>query len=365
MALNAFIFVPALVACVILGSLFAAYSAQHYMNVLQGTASGAKHIASPAEPLVDNLWKMVYMLWMIGLWLGPAWFLGLAFAKSDVPWMRYALPLAVFWLFYPFSQLSSLSGPSIWLPFHHDVFGRMARKPGVVLGFLFLSGLTLVLIGFGFHWTFIAEGLVYLAIGCPLLVVAALIYARLLGRLAFALMYTRSILSRKKKKKRTAGSPAAEQPENDPEPAFIQPSELPPIQTPDEGPLTGYDIRFEATPRKRVRAESTSVKEKPEPPRPPKHPMDDDEDQPYGVHEPEVKSEERAPAEIIKPSEMEMKLLNRDDAPRPPKQVWTPELMGFLFQPEMLSAIGLLTTLCLLFGGVVRIAREFNPVRGD
>lgn len=364
MDLRAFIFVPALVACVIFGALFAAFAAQHYMNVLQGTASGAKQIVPPAEPFVDNLWKMVYMLWMIGLWLGPAWFLGVAFAKSDMPWMRYAVPLAVFWLCYPFSQLSSLSGPSIWLPFHHDVFGRMARKPGVVLGFLVFSGLTLLLLGFGFHWTFNADGLVFLAIGCPLLVVAAMIYARLLGRLAFSLMYTRSILSRKKKKKRTEAPAAAEQPEHEAEAAFVQPSELPPIQTPDEGPLTGYDIRFDDVRKKRVRAESASAKEKPEPQRPPARPMDDDEDQPYGVHEPEVKTEDRAPEEIVKPSEMEMKLLSRDDAPKPPRQVWSLDLMGFLFQPEMLATFGLLTTLCLLFGGVVRIAREFNPVRG-
>ena len=366
MDLRAFIFVPALVACVIFGALFATFAAQHYLNVMQSTGSGARQVVWPAEPLVDNLWKVVYLAWLIGLWLGPAWFIGQAFAKTDLPWMRYALPLAVFWICYPFSQLSSLSGPTIWLPLHHDVFGRIARKPHVLLGFLFLSGITLALFGLGFHWTFNAEGLVYLFLGGPLFVVSALIYARLLGRLAFALMYTRSILSRRKKKKRTEkAKPEAEPPAGEEQPVFVQPSELPPIQTPDEGPLTGYDVKFDDKPRKRVRAESATAAKSPEPLPPPKRLKNDDEDvEAYGVREPEVEPEERAPVDIVKPSEIEMRLLSRDDAPKPPKQVWSLQLMEFLYQPETLAAIGLLTVLCLLLGGVVRVAREFNPARG-
>ena len=65
-----------------------------------------------AEPMVDNFWKVFYLGWLIGLWLGPAWFLGRAFSSGpDHAWLRYALPLAVFWICYPVSQMSSLSGP--------------------------------------------------------------------------------------------------------------------------------------------------------------------------------------------------------------------------------------------------------------
>jgi hypothetical protein len=364
MDLRAFIFVPALVACVLFGAVFALFLANHYMNVMQSTGSGARDVTWPSEPFVDNAWKVLYLGWLIGLWLGPAWFIGQAFAKTDVPWMRYAVPLSVFWLLYPFSQLSSLSGPSVWLPLHQDVFGRLARKPHVAFGFLFFSGLTMAAFGLGFHWAFIAEGFGFLLAGSPLFVIAALVYARLLGRLAFSLMFTKSILVRKKKKRKPAGDSheAASIPPSA-EPEFQQPSELPPIQTPDEGNLTGYDIRFDDKPRKRIRAQSLA---KPEPEPPPSRPkfVDDEDTEAYGVHAPEVEPEARAPVDIVKPSELEMKLLSREDVPKPPKQVWTPQLLAFLGRLDTLAVIGLLTFLCVLFGAVVRVAREFNPVRG-
>ena len=253
---RALIFVPALVGCVVFGFVFALFAANHYLTVLQSTGSGAKQVVWVSEPMVDNFWKVFYLGWLIGLWLGPAWLLGRAFATSvDQPWMRYAVPLSVFWICYPVSQLSSLSGPSIWLPLHYEVFARLARKPEMVISFLVVSGITLVGLGLSFHWTFNATGTVWLFIGAPLFIASALLYARLLGRVAFALMYTRSIFSRKKKKKPKApnsdiSSPAEIEPEAEEE--FVQPSELPPIQTPDEGPLTGYNIDFEGAKPKPV-----------------------------------------------------------------------------------------------------------------
>jgi hypothetical protein len=362
--MTAFIFVPTLVACVLTGFLFAIFASQYYLNVLQSTGSGARGVVWVHEPLVDNFWKVFYMAFLIVLWLGPGWLLGRAFASgAGQPWLKYAVPLAVFWIAFPVSQMSSLSGPSIWLPLHHDVFGRLARRPGVTLGFFLLSAPVLALFGLGFHLTFHADGFVFLFVGSPLVILAALLYARLLGRLAYVLMYTRSILSRRKKKKPRAEQPVKEEQPNE-EPVFVQPSELPPIETPDEGPLTGYDIRFDEPARKRVRAQSVSERSEPKrvPPRPK---FDDDDDTPYRVNEPEVAPEERAPPEVVKPSELEMKLLNRDDAPKPPKQVWTPELFGFLLQPDSISIFGLLTLLLVLAGACVRLAKAFNPVAGD
>jgi len=383
MDLRAVIFVPALVGCVIFGFVFALFAAHYYLNVLQSTGSGAKQVVYISEPMVDNFWKVFYLGWLIGLWLGPAWFLGRAFARGpDHAWLRYALPLLVFWICYPLSQLSSLSGPSIWLPFHHDVFARLARKPGLLVGFILITAPVMAAIGLGFHFTFNAEGFVFLFVGSFIFVASAMLYARLLGRLAFALMYTRSILSRKKKKKpveepaagprakSTSGwdevPPAEEIPE---EVEFVQPSELPPIQTPDEGGLHGYNVAFDDPPakrRKRIKAHAVDDEYKAkskhsEPARPHRPPEDDDDLVSYGVREAEVIPEERAPSEVVKPSELEMKLLNRDDVPKPPKQVWSSEVFAFLLQPESISVIGLLSILCILAGGMVRVAKAFDP----
>ncbi|HEY2910853.1 MAG TPA: hypothetical protein VGI99_11445 [Gemmataceae bacterium] len=380
--MGAFIFVPALVGCILFGFLFALFLARSYLNVLQSTGAGAKRVAWIAGPILDSFGDVFYLAWLIGLWLIPALFVGRVLAHgSDQTWMRYAVPLAVFWICYPVSQMSSLSGPSIWMPLHPDVFGRLARKPHLMGSFLALSSVAMVALGLGFYWTFAADGMITLVGGAIVFVVAMLFYARLLGRVAFVLMFTRSVFARKKKKRRAAESfsreaepsarnreESAEPSESAPDDDFIQPSELPPIHTPDEGPLHGYNVSFadEPKPKKRIRAvaaEPAVIEARPEVS--PPATTDDDEMMAYVVHQPEVEPEAVAPREVIKPSEEEMRLLNRDDAPKPPKRIWSPDVFTFLFQPDSVAVVGLLIVLCLLAAGMVRIARAFNPLAGN
>ena len=384
MQLGALIFVPALVGCVVLGAVFVLFAAHYYLTVLQSTGSGAKTIDWPSEPIFDQVWKFLYMVWLTGLWLGPAYFLGRAVAGPEgSPWLKIGVPLFVFWVCYPVSQLSSLSGPTIWLPLHPGVFARLAQKPPVVVGFALWSGLTLMFLGVGYYWTFFADGPEKMILGCPLLVVAGLMYGRLLGRLAFALAFTKPF-TLKKKKKKPKPTPSRDEAEESDEPRFEQPSDLPPVVTPDEGPLTGYDVTFEdepkpAKPRKpkppemvlgdRPRVVADVVADEPESPpepEPDEHkPLtfaDEAEDaRPYGVHKPEVPVEERVPAQVVKPREDEIKLISREDRPKPLKEVWTLDLFAFLAQPSSLAVIGLLTFLCALVGGMVRVARATNP----
>jgi hypothetical protein len=392
MNLGAVIFVPALAGCIIFGFVFSLFAASHYMTVLQSTGAGAKKVTWASEPILDQFWKVWYMAWLIGLWLGPAYFLGRAFAgATGADWMKLVIPLAVFWVCFPVSQLSSLSSTSIWVPLHPRVFDRLVQKPGVVLGFMALSAGALAIWGAGFRLAFFTPGLEWLVVGSLLFVLGGLLYARLLGRLAYVLAYTKSFLARKRKKKKPVesedGQPreeAAAPDEPEPEPRFEQPSELPPIHTPDEGPLTGYDVKFADADapvrprkktkraaddgegrRKRVVAE-VAEDEEAEPPAKPKparvEPDPDDDFVSYGVHEAEgAQPEEPKPSQLLKPNEEEMKLLSRDDVPKPPKQVWSGELLAFLAQPETLAAMGLLSFLCSIVAGMVRIAREFDP----
>jgi hypothetical protein len=366
MDLRAVIFVPALAGCVIFGFAFALFAAHYYLTVLQSTGSGAREVVWTNEPVLDHFWKVFYLAWLIGLWLGPAYLIGRAYtAGSDAAWVRLAVPLAVFWLLYPVSQLSSLSASTIWVPLHPDVFARLAQRPLAVLGFLVLSGVTLAVFGVAFKWTFLTAGRYdLLLLGCPLLIISGLVYARLLGRLAYALMFTKKFLVRKRRKKRKPDDEDTGHEGRD-GPRVKQASELPPIMTPDEGPLTGYDFKPDAepaadNPRRRVVAEVVEATEEQPHPRPP----DDEGEAPYGVNAPEVDPEERAPVEVVQPSAVEMRLLNRDDAPKPIKRVWSPELFAFLAQPETVAAVGLLSVMCALVGLMVRIARAFNPTEG-
>ncbi len=380
MDLRALIFVPALVAAALCVFAFCLFAAHYYLTVLEGTAAGAKHITWASEPVTDNFWKPFYLAWLLCLWLGPAYVIGRTLAGStQLAWVGFAVPVLVAWLLYPVSQLSSLSASSVWMPLHPQVFARLAQKPAAALGFFVLTLPVFALGGLAFRWVFLtADEWPLLFAGAPMLALALLFYGRLLGRLAFALLFTRDLLKRKKKKK-PKPEPRAAEPEREPAP---QPSELPPITTLD-GELVGYNVLMAddpPAPKKRVRAEVAEDDEPPAPAPAPRrtaksdHPLDrartwteDDEDTtPYGVNasEPEPKSETARPSEVLKPSAQEMALLDRADSPKPPKQVWTREVFAFLNQPGTISALVILSGIAVLAGAAVRVARQFNPTAG-
>ncbi|MFM8271112.1 MAG: hypothetical protein ACKODX_02145 [Gemmata sp.] len=383
MNLDALIFVPALVGSTIIGFVFLLCASNYFLTVLEGTAAGAKEIPWQSEAITDHFPKVFYLAWLIGLWCGPAYFVGRALASgADAGWLRLAVPLLVMWALYPVSQLSSLSASSVWVPLTADVFARLSQKPLVTAGFFALSLPVVALLGVAFKWAFMTKGEWHLLFaGSPLLALAALLYARLLGRLAFALMFTKHLFQKKKKKKPKPQVPVATAIEDrEPEESrpVTQPSELPPIETPD-GELAGYNVLIAndgPSPRKkRVRARAVEDEPGDRPPTaaPPRTPNrtrnwtdEDDDASPYVVNAPEVEYEEPTtrPSEVIKPRADDLALIDRRDAPKPPKVVWSVGLFWFLGQPGTVSALTILSVSCLLAGVLVRMARAFDPTAG-
>ncbi|MBN9118878.1 MAG: hypothetical protein J0I06_06925 [Planctomycetes bacterium] len=382
--LRALLFVPALVGSAICAFVFLTFAAHYYLTVLESTAAGAKEVTWLGEGLTDMFGKPFYLAWLLCLWLGPAHIIGRSLASStQLAWVGLAVPVLVAWLLYPVSQLSSLGASSLWVPLHPQAVARLVQKPAMALGFFVLTLPVFALGGIAFKWAFLTSGeWSLLFAGVPLLVLAMFLYARLLGRLAFALMFTRDLFKRKKKKKPKKEAPAAGADAEPAAPAVVQPDELPPITTPD-GELAGYNVLIAddpPRPRKRVRAEM--AEEGPEPPPAPNrtqrkptgsaHPLDrartwtdEDEDAtPYGVNASEVRAEERVPEAVLKPTAEAMALLDRRDAPKPPKRVWTAELFVFFGQPATISAMMILCGAGVLAGAMVRVARQFNPVAG-
>jgi hypothetical protein len=382
MDLRALIFVPALVGAAICVFVFLTFAAHYYLTVLESTAAGAKHVTWLGESLTDMFGKPFYLAWLLCLWLGPAYIVGRALAGSTgVAWLNLAVPVLVAWLLYPISQLSSLSASSVWIPLHPQAFARLVQKPVVTLGFFALTLPVFALGGVAFRWSFLTSGEWHLLfVGMPLLVVAMFLYARLLGRLAFALMFTKDLFKRKKKKKPRAmdATPPAS---TEPAPEVEQPSEMRPLTTPLDGELVGYNVLMAdepPAPKKRVRAEIAD--EEPADPVPELSRKrtksarsldgarvwaDEDEDAtPYGVNAPEVKDEDRVPEAVKKPFAEEMALLDRRDAPKPPKRVWTAELFVFFGQPVTISAMMILCFVGVAAGAMVRVARQFNPTVG-
>lgn len=378
MDLRAVIFMPALVGSVICGFVFLVFAAHYYLTVLEGTAAGAREIPWQSEPLVSNFWKVFYLGWLLGLWAGPAYLVGRAVAPGD-QWVKLSVALLAMWAMYPVSQLSSLSASSVWVPLSPQVFARLAQKPAATAGFFLLTLPVFALGGVAFKWAYMTNGDWYLLlVGVPLLMFATLLNARLLGRLAFALMFTRDLLKRKKKKK-PKPEPVAEPEE---EPAEAQPSEMAPINTLD-GELTGYNVLVAddpPAPKKRVKAQVVEDEPEAVPAPPParkraksEHPLDrgrtwtddDDDATPYVMDAPEVpEAKPQLPPEMVTPKAEEMALLDRRDAPKPPKKVWTLGLLGFFAQPGTISALVILSALGGAAGVMVRIARHFDPTAG-
>lgn len=155
-----------------------------------------------------------------------------------------------------------------------------------------------------------------------------------------------------------------------------------PIITPLDGELMGYNVLIAEddppAPKKRVKAqmadEPPTPAAKPQPaPRPaPARSLDpartwteeDDDATPYGMNPSEVKDDERVPEAVMKPRADEMALLDRRDAPKPPKVVWSLGLLAFLGQPGTLSALVILSGLGVFAGVMVRVARAFDPTVG-
>ncbi|MFO0823783.1 MAG: hypothetical protein U0792_11810 [Gemmataceae bacterium] len=394
MDLRPLIFVPALLGCVVFGFIFLAYLCHAYLTVLEGTAAGAKQMSWEGFNIIDNFGRFFYMAWLVGLWLGPAYFIGrAATAGTDSAWLKLLTPLFVLWICFPVSQMSSLSASTMWLPLTPDVFARLVQKPAVVLQFFGLTAVVMLVFGLGFQWTFLTEDdWPLLFVGSPVVVLSVLLYARLLGRLAFMLRFTQDLLSKKRKKKKSEVSEAdATEEESQPKPKRAQPRELPPLETP-EGELAGYDVRFEddtAAPKKRVVAEAAEtdedaepdvevIEEEAEPRRPRRRPApenavergrmwtdeDDEETTAYGVHEPVVKSDDQPSEEVAKPRAEEERLVKRSDRPKKPKRVWSQDLWLFLGQPRTIGVLVVATGMCAAFGMMVRIARQFNPAAG-
>jgi len=394
MDLRAVIFMPALAGAAILAFVFLTFAAHYYLTVLESTATGAKPVTWMQESLPDKFWKPFYLGGLLVLWLGPAYVIGRTLAvKFGVPQLTFAVPLGVAWLLYPVSQLSSLAAQSVWIPLHPQVFARMAQRPGTVAGFFLLSLPVFALGGIAFRWAFMTKGeWELLFAGVPLFALALFVYARLLGRLAFALVFTRDLFKKRRKKKEPeAKAPIARErtAEDATEPAvYVQPSELPPINTPD-GELAGYNVLMaddEPKPKKkRVVAELADESEEPEPaaPSPPpfkRNTWDDEEVTAYGLTEPDAPPPEPKPKLEAKPKRKrereatdsteeelspavkeELALLERGDMRKAPSRVWSADLFAYFGQPETFAALAVLSVMGVLAGVLVRVARAYNP----
>lgn len=312
-------FVCLLVVGVIVGAYVAAYAANCFLTVAEGTAAGNDAIHWPDEPFLDWLWKFVYFGWLIAVWLMPTWLVGRwLLAATTTGFTARAGTVAgagVLWLVLPISLLSSMSASSPWIVLSPALLPRLGRRPGALIAF-YLSSAVVLAAGLGALYLLLVSDLIVLVPVAALILTGLwLIYARLFGRLAHLLRMTEA-------KERPRRKPSAKRPRtraaavSDPwgsaEP--VQPRDLPPVMTPYEGPLHGYDVRYDDAPPE------------PEPATAPRRPPDLD-DVPYEMSEapPEALRPGGGvlPKRLLEPTEYEMELARiGKKRPGEPEQPW-------------------------------------------
>ena len=165
--------------------------AYSFLVALTNTAAGNDEVIWPGEPIQDWLFKVWYLGWLLAVWAVPATLLAGVLGLSRP--LSVLCVAGVLWVIFPVGLLSSLSAPSRFMILRPLIVRMLLRHLGATLHFYAASGLVVLVCG----------ALAYVALfgmrGMPLLdqpVIAVLlaavvggagclIYARLLGRLAF------------------------------------------------------------------------------------------------------------------------------------------------------------------------------------
>jgi hypothetical protein len=186
---RAMIFVSLLAMTVLVGFFTFLFAAHCFLTTVQQTAAGNDRIRWPSEPLYDKLPRAGYLACLIAIWIAPAGLLlrlnpDRAIDGSPLFTFLTAATLLL-WGLFPIGLFSALSGSSPWLVFRFAVVQFFFRRFRAAIVFYFASA---VLVGgsFGLLYLAFSTGSIICTFTVPLAVAAAfLMYARLLGRMAY------------------------------------------------------------------------------------------------------------------------------------------------------------------------------------
>jgi len=359
--MSAFLFVPILAFTWIIGFAVVLHASHYFLTIVESSATGTARnlpwhgrpfrewirdgVNWPDEPVADWFLKALFLAYLTALWAGPAILIGYLVAGNSA-WATVIAGVA-YWLLFPIGLLSAMSSEDRWTPFRASLLGSLVRRPGKTLGFYLLSAPVLAVLFLTFDLTLLHSSRATIAWACALSPVAAamfFVYARLLGRLGLVISYAQpdepeEPVPARKPKKRKKKPPFAYDPryrlgvprEENSEfvPTEAQPTELPALETPMDGPVTGYTVDYSGKP---------PPEEAPKP-APVIHKFDDEDDTPITVQPPpdiDNTDRTRLAAELAQPSQRELELYLRE-RPTEPANPYGAEAVTFLFDAKTLD----------------------------
>jgi hypothetical protein len=211
----AILFFFAAAGVAIVGLFYLAYAAHCFLVVLESTAAGDDEVVWPDEPMLDWLWKLLYLAGLVSLWLVPvSLFAEVVLGQSlggSVPSFLIAF-VGVVWLLLPVSVLSSLSATNRWIILRPALLWELARQGGAMAVYYGVSGLLMLgAAALVYYAVFRQPALAPVAAGTVAAVL--LVNARLLGRVARLVSYRPAPPAGragkgKKRKRRPASVPA-------------------------------------------------------------------------------------------------------------------------------------------------------------
>jgi len=386
--MTAFLFVPLMAATWLIGLAVVAHAAHYFLTIVESSATGTARnltwrgrpfrewirdgVNWPDEGLVDYFAKAFYFGYIVLVWAGPAVIAGRLAVGGESPWATVIAGVA-FWLLFPVGLLSSLASESRWTPFRAGLLVAFARRPGKTLAFYLVSAPVLAVLFLTFHLIMLQSDrvtAVWAVALSPLAVLLFFVYARLLGRLGLVVSYAipqveETAQERPQRRKRRRKPALAydestrwvgpKEPIPDEPPARAQPEDLPAIQTPFDGPLTGYGVDYDG----RLR-----VPEEPKPARPVYPGGGEDDLTPITVAPPPDISETdraKAAAAMIVPLESEVELYLRE-RPTEPANPYGAEAVTFLFDPKTLEPWLRLTVGLVVMALLQRALDDLRPI---
>ncbi|MCI0460493.1 MAG: hypothetical protein L0Z62_26360 [Gemmataceae bacterium] len=217
----AMIFFFALITAVIVGLIMLSYAAHSFLVVVENTAAGDDDVRWPDEPIYDWLWKLWYLVWLVGFWFVPAWVLvdGVLMRVLNLGAVGvYPVLLAVVWLLFPISLFSSLSANSLLVVLRGETVRRLARQGLPLVLVWLIAGVLVIGSGVLSYFAIRADSWLLVPLAAVVGPVVLLVYARLLGRVGWLIGEQRTEKTRRRRKKQLF-----EEDERFPTPADLSP----------------------------------------------------------------------------------------------------------------------------------------------